>query len=111
MFKCRFIRFTGQVHAPQSCKKKCCIIQFQLLETAVSKFWGDVVDSDTTDGTMDPDIDHEKMNMHLVALKYLEAQPDAHHHPCLAGSQERVAALQEAKAPMASQVVSTSKLI
>jgi len=44
-----------------------------------SKFWGDVVDSET-DGTMDLDTDSE-MNMHPVALKYLEAQPDANHQP------------------------------
>jgi len=44
----------------------------------LSKYWGDMVDSDhTTDGTMDPDTDTEKMNMHPVALKFLEAQSDA----------------------------------
>ena len=40
----------------------------------LSKFWRDLVDSDhTTDGTMDPDTDSEKINMHHVALKFLEA--------------------------------------
>ena len=33
-----------------------------------------------TDGTMDPHTDSE-MNMHPVALKYLEAKPDANHQP------------------------------
>jgi len=48
----------------------------------LSKFWGDVVDSDhTTDGTMDLDTDTEMMNMHPVALKFLVAQPDALHQP------------------------------
>jgi len=48
----------------------------------LSKFWGDLVDSDhTTDGTMDPDTDIEKMNMHPVALKFLKEQPDALHQP------------------------------
>jgi len=48
----------------------------------LSKFWGDVVDSDnTTNGTMDPDNDNKKMNMYLLVLKYLEAQPDALHQP------------------------------
>jgi hypothetical protein len=48
----------------------------------LSKLWGDVVDSDhTTDGTLDPDSDSEKMNMHPVALQFLEAQSDALHQP------------------------------
>jgi len=41
----------------------------------LSNFWVDVVESDhTTDDIMDPDTNNEKMNMHLVALTYLDAQ-------------------------------------
>lgn len=59
----------------------------------LSKLWGDVVDSDhTTDGTMDLDTDTEMI-------------------PKFSRKSERVAALQEAKTRMASQVVSTSKLV
>jgi hypothetical protein len=70
--KGRIQKANNSKHCSEASKKSVQIL---------SKFWGDVVDSDTTDGTMDPDTDNEKMNMHPVALKYLEAQPDANHQP------------------------------
>ena len=102
------------VHNPTTTNTAASLKSVKIL----SKFWGDVVDSQT-DGTMGPDTDSE-MNMHPVVLKYLEAQPDANRQPksykkskknnsnqtCtknLAGKD-----LQEAKAQMVSQVVSPS---
>jgi len=70
--KGRIHKANNSKHCSEASKKSVQIL---------SKFWDDVVDSDTTDGTMDPDTDNEKMNMHHVALQYLEAQPDDHHQP------------------------------
>jgi len=70
----------GKAHVITSSKNETAAAKKSV--QILSKFWGDVVESDhTTDDTMDPDTDSEKMNMHPVALKFLEAQVDALHKP------------------------------